>query len=274
MQKYLITMMLALGLVAQAMMAAVAAPTSTVTYHNNRVVADVKLDHGLSFDFSISFEHAVGLNETNFKVTAQRVSPFDASITSRLPDSMLTALHDSFPVLITVTARPDRGFAFTGEAQLELYTQSIDFADNLRMFRSHNQAQFEDITTLTAAGSLRARGSTGQFSDFLILVDNRDPQAQAVAKVQEMSSYLYSYVDSLGDEVGSELRALSRNAENHVHEGRYNAAASMVNNFIRVLERTSGDSIPDVWRSSDDIENVKGELLTRARNLRFTLSQL
>lgn len=274
MQKYLITMMLVVGLMAQAMIAAVAAPTSTVVYSSNKVVADVKFDQNLSFDFSISFEHAVGLNETNFKVTAQRVSPFDSSITSRLPDSMHTALHDGFPVLITVTARPDRGFAFTGEAQLELYTQSIDFADNLRLFRSHNQGQFEDITTLTAAGSLRAGGSTGQFSDFLILVDNRDPQAQVTAKARELSSYLYSFVDSLGDDVGAELRALSRNAEAHVYEGRFNAAAAIVNNFIRVLERTSGESIPDVWRSSDDIENVKGELLTRARNLRFTLSQL
>lgn len=274
MQKYLITMMLALGLVAQAMIAAVAAPASTVVYHSNRVVADVKLEEGLSFDFSIAFEHAVGLNETNFKVTAKKVSPFDTSITSRLPDSMRTALHDGFPVLITVTARPDRGFAFTGEAQLELYTQSIDFADNLRLFRSHNQGQFEDITTLTAAGSLRAHGSTGQFSDFLILVDHRDPQTQVMAKAQELSSYLYSFVDSLGDEVGAELRALSRNVESHVYDGRYNASIALVNNFIRVVERTSGDKIPDVWRSSDDIENVKGELLTRARNLRFTLSQL
>ncbi|RUO32703.1 DUF6689 family protein [Aliidiomarina sanyensis] len=272
MQKYFATIILALGLVSQAFFSAFAADVN-VSYHHNRVVADVKLDPTLSFDFSIEFEQVVGLNSTNFQVTARRVSLTDPSIISRLP-SDLTTLHGGFPVLITVNARPDRGFAFTGEAVLDLYTQSIDYADNLRMFRSHNQATFEDITTLTAAGSLRARGSTGQFSDFLILVDDRDGKVLVHEKARNLSSYLYSYVDALGDDISADLRAQSRNIEAHVYDGRYTAATALANNFIRSVERSSGDKIPDVWRSADDIENVKGELLTRARNLRFALSKL
>ncbi|EGN75569.1 hypothetical protein A28LD_1182 [Idiomarina sp. A28L] len=250
------------------------ASANEIEYSANRISADLVLDNGMDLQLSISFAQAIGLNEDNVNLTVQALDPNDHRIVNRLPDNFNMWAVDSFPVLISVQPRKDKGFSFSGEAEIELYTQSIEYADNIRLFRSHAGGEFEDITTLTAAGSLRARGSTGHFSDFILLVDNRDGNLVAAAKARDLANYLYNHVFSMEDQFGNEVQALTRNINEHVQQGRYQAAASNLNNVLRKLESAHGNSVPGVWRSSGDIENVQGELITKARSLRFTLGTL
>lgn len=250
------------------------ASANDIEYSENRISADLVLQNGMDLQLSISFAQAIGLNEDSVKLSVEALGPKDSRILSRLPDNFNMWAVDSFPVLISVQPLGDRGFSFSGEAEIELYTTSIDYADNIRLFRSHAGGEFEDITTLTAAGSLRARGSTGHFSDFILLVDNRDANVIAATKARDLANYLYNHVFSMEDQFGNEIQALTRNINDHVQQGRYQAAASNLNNMLRKLESARGKSVPSVWRSSGDLENVQGELLTKARSLRFTLGTL
>lgn len=245
-----------------------------IHFSDNKISADVVLANGLDLQLAITFKQAVGLNERNVKLAVRALDMNDPRIVNRLPDSFLTSAVEGFPVLISVVPAAHRGFSFSGEAEIELYTQSIQYADNIRLFRSHDGGQFEDITTMTAAGSLRARGSTGHFSDFILLVDNRDPNVVAAAKARDLAHYLYNHVFSMESQYGAEVQALSRNINEHVQHGRYRAAASNLNNMLRKLETSNDMTMPTVWRSAGDLENVQGELITKSRSLRFTLAQL
>ena len=52
------------------------------------------------------------------------------------------------------------------------------------------------------------------------------------------------------------------------------AALVVVDSLIALLDNASGNEIADVWRSSGDVVNVKGLLLTQLQTLRFSLRTL
>lgn len=271
MLKYLAPALVALSLVVA--MPVAAHNHNEVKFTDNKISADVNVN-GYDLQLSIGFAQAIGLNPANVEVSIQVINPNDHHILNRLPDRYRTAALGEFPLMISVKPRKDRGFAFTGEAQIELYTTSIDFADNIRLFRSHDGGTFEDITSMTAPGSLRARGSAGTFSDFILLADNRDAEQVAVDKAVTLANYLQAHIAEFDTSFGNEVLALSRNVANHVNGGRYQAAVSNLNAMLRAVERSNADALPNIWRSSDDIVNVQGEVLTKGRSLRFTLTEL
>ena len=51
----------------------------------------------------------------------------------------------------------------------------------------------------------------------------------------------------------------------------YTQASDKLNEFKQIVEAARGLDIPDVWRSSRDIDNVAGELMALANTLRFSL---
>lgn len=250
-----------------------AVANDNIRFADNRISAELDVD-GHHLQFSVSFAQALGLNAANVDVSVRAVSANDYSVLNRLPDSYQTALVDGFPVMVSIQPRKDRGFAFSGEAEVEFYTTSIDFNKNIRLFRSHDGGMFEDITNLTAPGSLRARGSSGTFSDFILLVDNRDQHEVSNAKAAELASFLSQHVANHSSEFESNVVSLARNVRTHVIEQRYQAAVSNLNALLRSLEDAQADNLPNIWRSSDDIVNVQGEALSKGRSLRFTLNEL
>ena len=52
------------------------------------------------------------------------------------------------------------------------------------------------------------------------------------------------------------------------------AALVAVDSLISLIDNASGSEIADVWRSSGDVVNVKGLLLTQLQTLRFSLRTL
>ncbi len=51
----------------------------------------------------------------------------------------------------------------------------------------------------------------------------------------------------------------------------YTAALEVVEELIIVTENASGEQLSNVWRSSNDLVNMQGELLTRLRTLKYSL---
>jgi len=56
--------------------------------------------------------------------------------------------------------------------------------------------------------------------------------------------------------------------------GNYTAALLIIDDLIELVDSTDDEDMPTIWRSSDDLTNVKGELLTKLNTLRFSLRTL
>lgn len=242
----------------------------------NQVRADIELSSTVSLDFSIKFDNAIGLTPDNFQITAELLSLNDPSLLSRLPDSLLTTLPGTFPVLISVEPDPSKGFAFSGTANIELYTKTLHYTEGtpLRLFHSHGTDVFEDITTMTGSGSYRVRGTGGQFSDFIILADLRSAMTVINEKVNRLDNFSQSVANLLDVQVAGQLSSAVSAISSAVAQSNTNAALQEVTALIDVLEADNGTLYPDVWRSSADIINVRGRLLSMTRTLRFSLRTL
>jgi hypothetical protein len=48
-------------------------------------------------------------------------------------------------------------------------------------------------------------------------------------------------------------------------------ALEVTESLIFITENATGDQMSNVWRSSDDVINMQGELLTRLKTLRYSL---
>ena len=125
-----------------------------------------------------------------------------------------------------------------------------------------------------SSGSIRARGSTGQFSDFIILLDNRPSASVINDKVASLSSI----VNGNRDKISALLEATIDSGINDIHSALVvnddDAALVAVDSLISLVDNASGSEIADVWRSSGDVVNVKGLLLTQLQTLRFSLRTL
>ncbi|RUO66328.1 hypothetical protein SAMN06297229_0172 [Pseudidiomarina planktonica] len=239
----------------------------------NSVNAEIDLSSTVSLDFSVGFEKAVGLTPQNFSIDAELVSLTDPRVVNRLPTSLLTSLPAAFPVLISVEPDPTKGFAFSGAATIELYTKSLHYTQGtpLRLFHAHGDETFQDITLMTGSGSYRVRGSTGQFSDFLILVDLRDNLDVISDKVSQLENFTNAVRQQLSFDAETQLVDLVQELSSALDQGQHPQAMTALNELIHVLESDNGTLYPDVWRSSDDVINVRGRLLSLTQTLRYSL---
>ena len=140
-----------------------------------------------------------------------------------------------------------------------------------RIFRSHANGNFEDITSMISAGSIRARGNTGSFSDFMILLDERSN----ADIVDDTFSQLNELVGQYNNHISSTLAITIQTSLNTLQQTLlmtdYTAALKVVEELIVVIENASGEQLSNVWRSSNDLVNMQGELLTRLRTLKYSL---
>ncbi|MCU7553671.1 hypothetical protein OCL06_03550 [Alteromonas sp. ASW11-19] len=248
---------------------------ATLTIADNTVQAKIDLGQSIAVDVTLEFDNTVGLNANTVDITAELLSPASLAIQNRLPTSLISA-PAAFPVMVSIEPKTDKGFAFEGVATVELYTKNLHYVAGtpLRLFRSHADGTFEDITQLTSSGSFRARGNTGSFSDFIIMADTR-PQNEVLATkyalLDDLVSNNRSRIDSV---VLTALDSGLNSLYSALQASDYTAASTAVDTLITTTETASGAQMDDVWRSSDDIVNVKGELLTRLYTLRYSLRTL
>ena len=244
-----------------------------ISFDDNEIEATIAVSSTVEVDIKIEFDNAVGLNASNIDISAELLLPTDLSVVNRLPSSLVTATS-GFPVVISISPKPNAGFAFEGMAMIELYTKALHFNPALRLFRSHANGQFEDITQLTAAGSIRSRGNTGSFSDFMILMDLRVPEDVIESKYARIEQFVADQSSHISPVILSALNAQLNFLHDDLSGADYTAALGVVDTLIDLVENCNGDFMADVWRSSDDLVNVEGELLTQLHTLRFSLRTL
>lgn len=244
------------------------------TVNGNTVEATVSVDGSYEAQLTIEFEDAVGLSVANLGLSAELISVTNSSLIDRLPDPSAIGIAGGFPVLITIDPPADGGLSFSGIATVEIYTHNLSFdpAVPLRLFSAEVGDDFHDITELTASGSYRTRGSKGQFSEFLIVLDGRSTDSVIGTKFADLDSLLTTYQDDMSASLHSSLSGLLDDAENAYDGGNVAQAIDYVTQFSDGVEDAEdAGTIPNVWRSARDLDNVAGLLRAAASTLRYSL---
>ncbi|MBT2749109.1 MULTISPECIES: DUF6689 family protein [unclassified Lysobacter] len=263
---------LALGFIAAGAAQAQALPVS-VSASGNHAEASVTLP-GLPgtvlAEVLLDFEDAYGLSPSSLGASAKLVSLSDAELLARLPNVDLTKLQSSLPLLITLQPPRYGGLSFHGTGRVEVHTHALPYAagSRLRLFKAPLGGAFYDITDEIAAGSVRARGTYGGFSQFLILLDLRPTGAAIAAKVQR----LRDRVDLLPWSERAAFDALLDDVESALAINDYAAALSAADAVRSRAQSRAGSYLPDEWRATRSHHNHAGELAAGAATLRFSIA--
>ncbi|GAC16145.1 DUF6689 family protein [Aliiglaciecola lipolytica] len=251
--------------------AQVVTPVST-TVSGDTLKAKLQVGVQIEVDLTLEFEDSIGLSADNIDISATLVNVNDLNILNRLPANDVS-IFSTFPVVVTISPKTDKGFGFEGLASVEIYTKAISYQSSMpaRLFTSHDGGDFEDITSMVSAGSIRARGNTGRFSEFMILLDERDDSEILSDKFAQLEDVLDNNQSNINSLLLSSLQTSIANLDNALFMQNYSSALSIVESLILTVEQASNTGMSNVWRSSGDLVNIQGELLTHLIALRYSL---
>jgi len=241
------------------------------TVSGSSVDLTVALPGNLGADVTLSFESVSGLTLTNLGVSAQVINPNSPTLLGRLPGGSIPA--GAFPVLLRIEPPATGSLAFTGVVTLEVHTHNLQYVGGspLRIFSAPLGGAFNDITADMGAGSYRARGTSGGFSEFLIVSEARPIATVIAAKLDRLEDLLDGYEGSMSAALYDDLSALLAAALSEYTQGDMSGAIHEIDDFIELVEDNSGTALPNVWRAARDLENVAGYLRAHAETLRFSL---
>jgi hypothetical protein len=237
--------------------------------NGNEVSLTLSLPGGIGANLTLGFEEVTGLSVENLGISAYLANPSSLGFLSRLPSGTVLAL----PLVVRIEPPAAGGLTFKGVASLNLHTHNLSYAPGtpLRFFSAPLGGQFEDITTGIGAGSYRARGTKGGFSEFLIALDLRGVDQIIERKFDRLEAMLESYEGAMPGSVYYDLEHRLAAARTDYNVGATASAIQKIDGFLAVVEQHSGTAIPNVWRSARDLVNVAGYLREGAATLRFSL---
>lgn len=223
-------------------------------------------------DVTITFDDASGLSASSLGVSAQLVSLSDPVLLARLPSLQLTQLDPALPLLITIEPPQLGGLSFHRTARVEVHTHALAYTagSSYRLLKAPLGGSFRDITDDVAPGSVRARGTTGGFSQFLVLTDLRETGDVIDQKVD----WLRARIDRLPSAEQPEFDAYLDSAEAGVDSGAYANAIAALDAFRARAAARAGHPLADQWRATRDVENHAGELMAGAATLKFSVAYL
>lgn len=230
----------------------------------------VSLPGGLGGDLSLIFEDATRLNLLSLGISARLVNPNDPALLARMPSGVTPGL----PVLLRIEPPPIGGLTFSGITTLEIHTLNLHYTTGcpLRLFSAPLGGPFRDITTSMGAGSYRARGSSGGFSEFLIVSDLRPVDQVITDKLDRLEQMLDGYTALVPGTLYDDLEERLEDIRTAHAQGDTEEAIQEVDGFLAAVQQNAGTTIPNVWRAARDLQNVAGYLRAGAMTLRFSLA--
>jgi len=222
-------------------------------------------------DLSLRFDDASGLSAANLGITAQTINIHDAVLLGRLPSS-LTSIPSALPVLIQIEPPATGSLVQHRMTHVEIHTHALAYVAGspLRVFKAQIGGPFRDITESVQPGSVRTRGTSPGWSQFLVIIDLR-PSSVVIA---EKIAYLRNELALLPATESAPLASYLNTAESAVAAGNYDDAIVAMDSFSARVSARAGAYIPDVWRSARDVHNSAGELLCGANTLEFSIGFL
>lgn len=271
----------------------------TVTVSGNVAHADISLVSGLETyeaEVTIEFDSPANLTVPNLNFQAQLVNPSDPVLAGRLPRGV--AVDPAFPLLITIEPisverifasgmelheTPDGNLRFVNAYHMEIHTHELVYAPGTpyRVFKAPLGGAFYDITAEVNNGSVRGRGRSGGFSQFLLVKDTRPELVGlpglgvpviALLKVTELDLRIVAAL--LDDALRLELGALLTNVQLALIVLDYGTAIAQLDQMILRMEQEAGTGIQNVWRAQRDLVNDAGDLNGLARSLRYSIQRL
>jgi len=244
----------------------------SVAISGNTATASIGLPGARLAELILSFDDASGLSASSLGISAELVDPASAALLARLPDTSLTSLPAALPLLITVEPPSLGGLSFRRTVSAEIHTHLLAYTAGspYRVFKAPLGGAFRDITREVAAGSVRARSSTGAFSQFLILADLR-PSGTVIA---QKFAWLRGETAGVSALHRAALDAHLDAAESAVAEARWADAVGELDAFSAYVSAQAGIGIAQQWRALRDQHNRAGELLSGAATLKFSIGYL
>ena len=226
-------------------------------------------------DFKLNFNSPTNLSEACLGLSASYLDAgARAAIEARMPQAGLI-IDPDFPVLISVSPPAACGLTFRNEVRVELRTENLVFNANspFRLYKAPVLASFRNITQSVVAGSVRARGSSGGFSDFVMVRDTApDLVADADLAYDALTVRLDDPdIDPVARRVLEDTLALSRAA---FAAGNYAAALDHVDDMRGDCGLFAGDELDNEWHATGDVENDEGEIVSLLEPLDFLLDRL
>jgi len=222
-------------------------------------------------EVTLTFDDASGLSASSLGVSARLVDITDPALLSRLPGSLLQP-DSVFPLLITIEPPATGGLAFHRTVRVEVHTHALTYTpgSSYRLFKAPLNGAFRDITDEVAPGSVRARGTTGGFSQFLVLTDLRETDAVVAAK----TAWLRNRIDALPAAEQPAFDALLDGFQSSLATGAYADAIAALDAFRARAADRAGTALADEWRATRDTDNQAGELMAGAATLKFSTAYL
>lgn len=264
----------------------------TVTINGNVAHADISLVSGAQTydgEVTITFDTPINLTVPGLNLTAEVVNPTDPTLVGRLPAGV--SVDPAFPVLITVEPTaferifasgmeagetPDGNLRFVNAYDFEIHTHELVFLPGTpyRVFKAPLAGAFFDITAEVTNGSVRGRGRSGGFSQFMMVKDTRADTVLglpviALGKLVDLELRLVAAI--LGNVLRLELAGLLTNVQVALLSLNYATALVQIDLFILRVNEEAGTGIANVWRSQRDLVNDAGDLDGLARSLRFSI---
>lgn len=265
------TLLGAVALLSCTLAAAQSLPVSVNTSGNTANVVIGIPDQPLA-DLSLVFEDVSGLNASSIGVTAERISVADPLLLARLPDASLLQLNSALPLLITIEPPSQGGLSFRGTGRIEVHTHSLVYTvgSSYRLLKAPLGGTFRDITDEVAQGSVRARGTYGGFSQFLVVADLRETGDVVDTKI----AALRARIAALPTGERPAFTALLDDVETGIAQDDYSSALAAVDAFRSRAASRGGQQLTNEWRATRDVDNQAGELVAGAATLRFSVAYL
>jgi hypothetical protein len=245
-------------------------PVSTTVSGNVATVQVGSLAQPLA-EVTLTFDDASGLSASSLGVSARMVDLGDATLLARLPSNLLQ-LDNAFPLLVTIEPPATGGLAFHRTVRVEVHTHALVYTpgSSYRLFKAPLNGAFRDITDEIAPGSVRARGTTGGFSQFLVLTDLRETDSVIATK----TAWLRNRIDTLPAAEQQAFDALLDGFQSALASGAYADAIAALDAFRARAADRAGAVLADEWRATHDTDNQAGELMAGAATLKFSTAYL
>mgnify|MGYP000087110894 FL=1 len=251
-----------------------------VTITGNRAVATIEvsvLGLGLvTIEMILDFDQPVNLTASSLGISAGLTSVLD--LVGRID---LLRVQLALPIMITVEPPAGEGLSFANVVAVELHTEALSFLplSVFRLYKAPIGGTFFDITDDVLPGSVRTRGRSGEFSQFLIVTDLlqiSSPPAAYAADAQAKYLFLASRLQS--PLVNPKARAVLETdlaASRLAYDAAdYATARAGIATFGARVKSFGPTYVPNRWRAARDLDNVAGSLLGEASSLDFTLRRL
>jgi hypothetical protein len=243
-----------------------------VNVGDKEVNATITVDNVYAATLRITFENVIGLTKDSIAITAVTVDPKSQALLQRIGNKNLFSVPALFPVMINVSPTPTSTLSFTGVVEIELSTSNLAFDTKFRLMKSPNGGNFDDITNFAGIGSYRVRGTSGDFSDFLIVLDLR-PNSQAIdSKFTKLQYALSTHASRIEASMAQNLQSRLDAAVASYQGGSKPDAITHLQAFIDDIVADGGQKVPNTYRANDlNTVNVAGDLRRHAATLIFSL---